>query len=71
MLLVIYSGSTAAVATIFSSYAASLFSLFGIRLGAQIQNLFALLELLAMTAHVAISQKITCCYALPTGQPTQ
>ena len=74
MLLVIYSGSSAAVATIFASYAASLFglppgwalpltvgalvfvggiNLFGIRLGAQIQNLFALLKLLAVAALVA------------------
>jgi APA family basic amino acid/polyamine antiporter len=74
MLLVIYSGSTAAVATIFASYAAALFglspawalplavgglifvtgiNLFGIRLGAQIQNLFALLKLLAVAVLVA------------------
>ena len=73
MLLVIYSGSTAAVATIFASYAATLFglppgwtlpltvgalvfvagiNLFGIRLGAQIQNLFALLKLLAVAVLV-------------------
>ena len=73
MLLVIYSGSTAAVATIFASYAAALFglppawalpltvgglvfvsgiNLFGIRLGAQIQNLFALLKLLAVAVLV-------------------
>ena len=73
MLLVIYSGSTAAVATIFASYASSLFglppawalpltvgalafvsgiNLFGIRLGAQIQNLFALLKLLAVAVLV-------------------
>jgi APA family basic amino acid/polyamine antiporter len=73
MLLVIYSGSTAAVATIFASYATSLFglpagwslpltigalvfvtgiNLFGIRLGAQIQNLFALLKLLAVAVLV-------------------
>ncbi|MGH8157813.1 MAG: APC family permease [Rhodanobacter sp.] len=73
MLLVIYSGSSAAVATIFASYAASLFSLppamalpltvgalvfvgginlFGIRFGAQIQNLFALLKLLAVAVLV-------------------
>jgi basic amino acid/polyamine antiporter, APA family len=73
MLLVIYSGSSAAVATIFASYASSLFglspamalplavgalvfvsgiNLFGIRLGAQIQNLFALLKLLAVAALV-------------------
>ncbi|OOG63936.1 amino acid permease [Rhodanobacter sp. B04] len=69
MLLVIYSGSTAAVATIFASYASAVFglppamalplsigalvfvsgiNLFGIRLGAQVQNLFALLKLLAV-----------------------
>jgi APA family basic amino acid/polyamine antiporter len=74
MLLVIYSGSSAAVATIFASYAASLLglspawalpltvagltfvtgiNLFGIRLGAQIQNLFALLKLLAVAVLVA------------------
>ncbi|OOG59894.1 amino acid permease [Rhodanobacter sp. C03] len=73
MLLVIYSGSTAAVATIFASYAAAVFglppsmtlpltvgalvfvsgiNLFGIRLGAQIQNLFALLKLLAVAVLV-------------------
>jgi len=73
MLLVIYSGSTAAVATIFASYAAALFglpqawalpltigglvfvtgiNLFGIRLGAQIQNLFALLKLMAVAVLV-------------------
>jgi len=73
MLLVIYSGSSAAVATIFASYAASLFglppswslpltvgalvfvtglNLFGLRLGAQIQNLFAVLKLLAVAALV-------------------
>ena len=73
MLLVIYSGSSAAVATIFASYTASLFglppattlplavgalifvggiNLFGIRLGAQIQNLFALLKLLAVAVLV-------------------
>ncbi|CAM5244531.1 APC family permease [Rhodanobacter lindaniclasticus] len=73
MLLVIYSGSSAAVATIFASYTAALFglpptwalpltvgglvfvtgiNLFGIRLGAQIQNLFALLKLLAVAALV-------------------
>jgi APA family basic amino acid/polyamine antiporter len=71
---VIYSGSTAAVATIFASYAASLFdlppawalpltvgalvfvaglNLFGLRLGARIQNVFALLKLLAVAALVA------------------
>ncbi|MEO7072285.1 MAG: amino acid permease [Rhodanobacter sp.] len=74
MLLVIYSGSTAAVATIFASYAAALFglspvwalpltigalvfvtglNLFGLRLGAQIQNLFSVLKLLAVAALVA------------------
>lgn len=74
MLLVIYSGSTAAVATIFAGYASALFglaprwstpltvgalvfvagiNLFGIRLGAQIQNLFALLKLLAVAVLVA------------------
>lgn len=74
MLLVIYSGSTAAVATIFASYAAALFdlspraatplaaaalafvagiNLFGIRLGATIQNAFALLKLTAVAALVA------------------
>jgi APA family basic amino acid/polyamine antiporter len=73
MLLVIYSGSSAAVATIFASYACALFglppawalpltvgalafvaglNLFGLRLGAQIQNLFTLLKLLAVTALV-------------------
>ena len=73
MLLVIYSGSTAAVATIFASYAAAAFglppatalplavgalvlvagiNLFGIRLGAQIQNTFALLKLLAVAVLV-------------------
>jgi APA family basic amino acid/polyamine antiporter len=74
MLLVIYSGSSAAVATIFASYASALFglspawalpltvgglvfvtgiNLFGIRLGAQIQNLFTLLKLLAVAVLVA------------------
>jgi APA family basic amino acid/polyamine antiporter len=74
MLLVIYSGSTAAVATIFASYAGNLFgltsgwnlpltvgalvfvagiNLFGLRLGAQVQNLFALLKLLAVVVLVA------------------
>jgi APA family basic amino acid/polyamine antiporter len=73
MLLVIYSGSTAAVATIFASYASALFelppraatplaaaalafvagiNLFGIRLGATIQNTFALLKLTAVAALV-------------------
>jgi APA family basic amino acid/polyamine antiporter len=74
MLLVIYSGSSAAVATIFASYACALFglptaewalpltvgalvvvagiNLFGLKLGAQIQNLFALLKLLAVAALV-------------------
>jgi len=74
MLLVIYSGSAAAVATIFARYAAALFglspawslplavgalvfvaslNLFGLRLGAQVQNLFAVLKLLAVAALVA------------------
>ncbi|GAA0253266.1 APC family permease [Rhodanobacter caeni] len=73
MLLVIYSGSSAAVATIFASYTASLFglpptwslpltvgalvfvaglNLFGLRLGAQVQNLFSILKLLAVAALV-------------------
>jgi APA family basic amino acid/polyamine antiporter len=73
MLLVIYSGSSAAVATIFASYASAVFglppkmtlpltigalvfvggiNLFGIRMGAQIQNLFALLKLLAVAVLV-------------------
>jgi APA family basic amino acid/polyamine antiporter len=73
MLLVIYSGSSAAVATIFASYTASLFglspawslpltvgalvfvaglNLFGLRLGAQVQNLFSVLKLLAVAALV-------------------
>ncbi len=73
MLLVIYSGSSAAVATIFASYASALFglspawalpltvgalvlvagiNLFGLRLGAQIQNLFTALKLLAVVALV-------------------
>jgi len=73
MLLVIYSGSSAAVATIFGSYATSVFglspdlvkplavgalifvtglNLFGIRFGAQVQNLFAVLKLLAIAALV-------------------
>ncbi len=73
MLLVIYSGSTAAVATIFASYAASVFALpasselplavaalifvcglnlFGLKLGAQVQNIFALLKLLAVAVLV-------------------
>jgi APA family basic amino acid/polyamine antiporter len=73
MLLVIYSGSTAAVATIFASYATALFglpasattslaigalvfvaliNLFGLRLGAQVQNLFTLLKLLAVAVLV-------------------
>ncbi|MEO8810645.1 MAG: amino acid permease, partial [Rhodanobacter sp.] len=73
MLLVIYSGSAAAVATIFASYAVALaglpsswalpltigglvfvsgINLFGIRLGAQIQNVFALLKLLAVAVLV-------------------
>ena len=74
MLLVIYSGSTAAVATIFASYASALFglppraatplaaaalvfvtgiNLFGIRLGAAIQNTFALLKLAAVAVLIA------------------
>jgi basic amino acid/polyamine antiporter, APA family len=73
MLLVIYSGSTAAVATIFASYAASVFALpagtvtplavgalvlvaglnmFGLKFGAQLQNLFTLLKLLAVAVLV-------------------
>ncbi len=73
MLLVIYSGSSAAVATIFASYASATFglpptlglpltvgalvfvcgiNLFGIRMGAQIQNLFAVLKLLAVAVLV-------------------
>ncbi len=73
MLLVIYSGSTAAVATIFASYASALFdlppraatplaaaalafvagiNLFGIRLGATIQNTFAVLKLTAVAVLV-------------------
>lgn len=73
MLLVIYSGSSAAVATIFAKYAASVFgmpanwetplavgalvfvasiNLFGLRLGAQVQNLFTLLKLLAVAVLV-------------------
>ncbi|MDF3982326.1 amino acid permease [Luteibacter sp. PPL554] len=73
MLLVIYSGSSAAVATIFGSYAISVFglsprlvkplavgamcfvtgiNLFGIRLGAQVQNVFAILKLAAITVLV-------------------
>ena len=69
MLLVIYSGSTAAVATGFATYTAAVFNLppntvrplavgglvfvaginlFGLRLGAQIQNLFTVLKLLAV-----------------------
>ncbi|HTH69626.1 MAG TPA: amino acid permease, partial [Rhodanobacter sp.] len=74
MLLVIYSGSTAAVATIFASYTVAAFALpssaalpltvgalvfvalvnlFGLKLGAQVQNLFALLKLLAVAVLVA------------------
>jgi len=74
MLLVIYSGSSAAVATIFASYAAAAFglppgmalpltvgalvfvggiNLFGMKLGAQVQNLFTLLKLLAVAVLVA------------------
>jgi APA family basic amino acid/polyamine antiporter len=73
MLLVIYSGSSAAVATIFGSYATSVFglspnlvkplavgalvfvtglNLFGIRFGAQVQNVFAILKLAAITVLV-------------------
>ena len=73
MLLVIYSGSAAAVATIFGSYATSVFglspdlvkplavgalvfvtgiNLFGIRFGAQVQNVFAILKLAAITVLV-------------------
>ncbi|QWT20402.1 amino acid permease [Bacillus sp. NP157] len=73
MLLVIYSGSSAAVATIFGSYATSVFglsptlvkplavgalvfvtgiNLFGIKLGAQIQNVFAILKLAAIAVLV-------------------
>lgn len=73
MLLVIYSGSTAAVATIFASYASALFdlppraatpmavaalafvagiNLFGIRLGATIQNTFSVLKLAAVAVLV-------------------
>ncbi len=80
MLLVIYSGSSAAVATIFARYASALFglspawalpltigalvfvagvNLFGIRLGAQIQNLFSLLKLLAVAVLVACGLFLT------------
>jgi APA family basic amino acid/polyamine antiporter len=80
MLLVIYSGSSAAVATIFASYAAAVFdlppasalplavgalvfvggiNLFGLKLGAQIQNLFALLKLLAVAVLVACGLFLT------------
>lgn len=73
MLLVIYSGSSAAVATIFASYAAAVFglptsmitplaagalafvaliNLFGLKLGAQVHNLFTVLKLLAVAALV-------------------
>ncbi|SEM32190.1 basic amino acid/polyamine antiporter, APA family [Luteibacter sp. UNCMF331Sha3.1] len=73
MLLVIYSGSAAAVATIFGSYATSVFglsptlvkplavgalvfvtglNLFGIRFGAQVQNVFAILKLAAIAGLV-------------------
>lgn len=73
MLLVIYSGSSAAVATIFGSYATSVFglspglikplaigalvfvtglNLFGIRFGAQVQNVFAILKLTAIVVLV-------------------
>ena len=79
MLLVIYSGSTAAVATIFASYAGAVFglspgwslpltvgalvfvagiNLFGLRLGAQVQNLFALLKLLAVAVLVACGLRL-------------
>lgn len=74
MLLVIYSGSTAAVATVFASYASAVFgldpgmirplaaaalifvaaiNLFGLRLGAQIQNLFTVLKLAAIAILIA------------------
>lgn len=84
MLLVIYSGSTAAVATIFASYAGAALglspaltqswstpltvaalvfvagiNLFGLRLGAQVQNLFALLKLLAVAVLVACGLFLT------------
>ena len=73
MLLVIYSGSAAAVATIFGTYATSVFglpehlvkplavgalvfvtgiNLFGIKLGARIQNVFAILKLVAIAVLV-------------------
>src|SRR5580698_8040408 len=73
MLLVIYSGSSAAVATIFASYATSVFGLpesivtplaagalvlvaginmFGLKFGAQMQNVFTLLKLLAVAVLV-------------------
>ncbi len=73
MLLVIYSGSSAAVATIFGTYATSVFglspdlvkplavgalifvtgiNLFGIRFGAQVQNVFAILKLAAIAVLV-------------------
>jgi basic amino acid/polyamine antiporter, APA family len=73
MLLVMYSGSTAAVATIFASYTVAAFglpagaalpltigalvfvalvNLFGLRLGAQVQNLLTLLKLLAVAVLV-------------------
>ncbi|MDR6936789.1 MULTISPECIES: amino acid permease [unclassified Luteibacter] len=73
MLLVIYSGSAAAVATIFGSYATNVFglsptlvkplavgalvfvtglNLFGIRFGAQVQNVFAILKLTAIAVLV-------------------
>ncbi|KJV29667.1 APC family permease [Luteibacter yeojuensis] len=73
MLLVIYSGSAAAVATIFGTYATSVFglpanlvkplavgalvfvtgiNLFGIKLGARIQNVFAILKLAAIAVLV-------------------
>ena len=80
MLLVIYSGSSAAVATIFARYASALFglspawalpltigalvfvagvNLFGIRLGARIQNLFSLLKLLAVAVLVVCGLFLT------------
>jgi basic amino acid/polyamine antiporter, APA family len=97
MLLVIYSGSTAAVATIFGSYATSVFglspslvkplatgalvfvtgiNLFGIRLGAQVQNVFSILKLLAIAVLVVTglafagagpSQAVAASTVPPTG----
>jgi APA family basic amino acid/polyamine antiporter len=73
MLLVIYSGSAAAVAVIFAHYASGVFglptaavkplaagalvfvagiNLFGLKLGAQVQNLFTVLKLLAVAVLV-------------------